>query len=181
MAVVAFLAMVVFIVQFGISLADVPSTRLLEDAICRNYYGNYGNYSRGELLDESRCQAEPVQAELNVVSTGLLISQFIPGIFVALPFGALADRWGRKLVLSLCLGGLILSNLWFAVMTWTWEAGSIRRVWSSSLLLLIGGGNSVAEAMVFALVADLSNDSNRYVVAGHHWSSGSGSGSGSGR
>ncbi len=53
-AVVVFLAAVIFIINFGLALGDVPSTILLETLI------------------SSTASSESVQAELNVVSTGLV-------------------------------------------------------------------------------------------------------------
>jgi len=82
LAVVVFLAAIVFVVQLGNSLSDVPSTRLLEDIICRDFYGDY---ARSGLIDEAKCQMQEVQGELNIVSTGLNISGFIPGACGAAP------------------------------------------------------------------------------------------------
>jgi MFS family permease len=41
----------------------------------------------------------------------------IPGILVAMPFGMVADKYGRKLVLLLALLGVILSLLWTMVVS----------------------------------------------------------------
>lgn len=74
-SIIVSLAAIVFVIQFGNSLGDVPSLRLLEDIICRD---SYAKYSRG-LMDETLCQTAAVQWELNTVATGLTIAGFIPG------------------------------------------------------------------------------------------------------
>lgn len=62
--IVAWLAVVVFLVQLGASLSDVPSIRLLEDILCQKYH-----------------TMEAVQGELNVISMGSLIMGYLPGKF----------------------------------------------------------------------------------------------------
>lgn len=73
--IVTLLALVVFVVQLGGSLADVPSTRLLEGLICNEYYRT----SSGILLSESHCGMSAVQGESNVITTGSLILGYLPG------------------------------------------------------------------------------------------------------
>lgn len=73
--IVVLLALVVFLVQLGASLSDVPSTRLLELLICNKYYGN----SAGSLRPELKCDVSTVQGRLNILTTGSLVLGFLPG------------------------------------------------------------------------------------------------------
>lgn len=73
--IVAWLAVVVFLVQLGASLSDVPSTRLLEDILCHKYHHN----ASSALIPEGQCTMDAVQGELNVISTGALIMGYLPG------------------------------------------------------------------------------------------------------
>lgn len=75
--IVAWLAVIVFLVQLGASLSDVPSTRLLEDIICHKYHHN----TSSALMSETQCAMDAVQGELNVVLTGALILGYLPGEF----------------------------------------------------------------------------------------------------
>ncbi|KUI61057.1 hypothetical protein VP1G_08216 [Cytospora mali] len=151
------LAILVFIVQLGASLSDVPSVQILEDIIC---YKFYEGIPTAKYIKEN-CLVGPVQSELNIISMGSLLFGYLPGILVAVHYGALADRRGRKEVLFSCIGGMIMSQfLWFGI-AWNWKAWDLRYVWASSLPLLIGGGESVAEAIVFAIVADVAPEEKR--------------------
>ncbi|CAN8106000.1 unnamed protein product [Discula destructiva] len=152
--VVVLLALVVFLVQLGTSLTDVPSIRLLEGLICNKYHG----ISRGKLLPEAQCKVDAVQGELTIITTGALILRYLPGILMAIPYGALADRYGRKSILGLCVLGMILSQLIWIVAAWNWRLWDLRLVCASSAALLLGGGKSVAEAMVFAMVSDVASE-----------------------
>lgn len=73
--IVTLLALVAFVVQLGGSIAEVPSTRLLEGLICNEYY----KISSGNLLPESHCGVDDVQGELNVITTGAVILGYLPG------------------------------------------------------------------------------------------------------
>lgn len=73
----------------------------------------------------------------------------------------LADRRGRKCILSICVLGMILSQLIWAVVAWNWHRWDLRYVWASSAALLVGGGESVAEAMVFAIITDVAPEEKR--------------------
>lgn len=91
----------------------------------------------------------------------MLTAAPLSGILVALPYGSLADRRGRKGILGMCVLGMVLSQLIWAVVAWNWRRWALRSVWASSAALLIGGGESVAEAMVFAMIADVAPQEKR--------------------
>lgn len=80
---------------------------------------------------------------------------------MAIPYGALADRNGRKSILGLCVLGMVLSQLIWIVVAWNWRIWDLRLVWTSSAALLVGGGESVAEAMVFAMVSDVAPEDKK--------------------
>lgn len=73
--IVAWLAVVVFLVQLGSGLSDVPSTRLLEDILCHKYH----HTTSSAPIPEDQCSAAAVQGELNVLSMGALILGYLPG------------------------------------------------------------------------------------------------------
>lgn len=73
--VVAVLAVLVFITQFGVSLSDVPSVRLLQEIICRKHYG----LAPDSPVEEGKCHIDEVQGQLNVIYTGGLIFGYLPG------------------------------------------------------------------------------------------------------
>lgn len=69
------LSIILFLVQLGASLTDVPTTRLLEDVICKKLFHD----GLAAMLPEEKCQGLNVQAELNVLSMGALILGYLPG------------------------------------------------------------------------------------------------------
>lgn len=82
---------------------------------------------------------------------------------MAIPYGVLADKYGRKSILGLCVLGMVLSQLIWIVVAWNWRLWDLRLVWASSAALLVGGGESVAEAMVFAMVSDVAAEERKQV------------------
>ena len=53
-----------------------------------------------------------IRLHFHVPSILMTIWCILPGIFLTLPFGRLADEWGRKPVMILGLGGQVSAYLW---------------------------------------------------------------------
>lgn len=70
-----FLFVALFTIHLGLSLADLPSLKLMQDIICKHHF----SVTSDELLPEAGCRVEPVQRELNIVNVGMLISSTIEG------------------------------------------------------------------------------------------------------
>lgn len=64
-------------------------------------------------------------------------------------------------MLGVCILGMVLSQLLWIAIAWNHALWDLRNVWLSSLPLLIGGGETVAEAIVFAIVADIAPEGKR--------------------
>lgn len=179
-----YLAFVIFLVQLGTNLVDVPATQLLENIICQKAF----NESNVALVLESQCMDVNVQSELNFISVGALLLGYFPGelqlrsletnksstrhladlgldqnvgILVAVPYGMLSARFGRKAILALSILGMVASQLIWVVIAWNWQRWNPRYTWTSFAVLLIGGGESVAQGMVFAMVADVTPKNKR--------------------
>lgn len=76
----------------------------------------------------------------------------------------LSDRCGRKAVLGLSVAGVAASQLLWAVIAWNGRRWALRCTWASPAALLLGGGESVAHAMVFAMIADVAPQEMRQVL-----------------
>lgn len=167
-----------FIISLGLSISDYPSTKLLQDAICKRHLG----LTFDELLPESQCHSRAVQRELNVIEIGGAISGTLAGNFscprfsplcdantsnagalVSLPLGMLADRVGRVPILALSILSLFISESFFLFILWRWRQIPLRATWTSGAILLLGGGQGVAEAMVFTSISDVTPESKRYL------------------
>lgn len=172
-----FLGVFLFIIQLGLSLGDLPSIRLMQDIVCKRHYG----ITNDELLLEEECRGEEVQQELNTIVMGILISVIVSsesfklnfeqdynrgtGALVAFPLGILADRVGRVPILSLSILSMLLSQAYGMVICWQWKKIPVEALWGLGVPLLLGGGRSVAEAMVFAIIADVVPDKKRYIAS----------------
>ncbi|PTB47022.1 hypothetical protein M441DRAFT_85955 [Trichoderma asperellum CBS 433.97] len=146
-----------FIISLGLSISDYPSTKLLQDAICKRHLG----LTFDELLPESQCHGRAVQRELNIIEIGGAISGTLAGALVSLPLGMLADRVGRVPILALSILSLFVSESLFLFILWRWRQIPLRATWASGAILLLGGGQGVAEAMVFTSISDVTPESKR--------------------
>lgn len=80
----------------------------------------------------------------------------------SMPYGTLSDRYGRKPVTLLSAVAVVLGFAWQAVICWKWKLMQLRLVRLSPLFNLIGGGEPVMSAMVFAMATDVAEEGQRY-------------------
>ncbi|KAI1846331.1 hypothetical protein JX266_007536 [Neoarthrinium moseri] len=140
----------------GDYLYTAPRIRLLESVACTQFYLQYDPslVGRDGYVPETLCKVDPVQNELASVMGWQLFFDSIPAILLPLPFGYLADRFGRKWILVLSMVGFMLT--WVSTLSivgvFHWP---LRYVWLSSLFNLIGGGSPIGTTMLTTIVADV--------------------------
>lgn len=86
-----------------------------------------------------------------------------PGALVSFPLGVLADRVGRVPVLTMSILSMCLSQAYVMYVCWQWKSLPPRAFWGLGVFLLLGGGRSVAEAMVFTILSDVVPGAKRSV------------------
>ncbi|KAK0724135.1 major facilitator superfamily domain-containing protein [Lasiosphaeris hirsuta] len=115
----------VLLMDFAAFFLDAPQTSILEANICSRYYE--------PAEEEKDCRAGPVQAELATVSQMLNTFNQLPGLFVAIPFGIIADRYGRRPVFILTILGAVLQDIISKTVLWRPDLFAPRLIWLSSL------------------------------------------------
>ncbi|CAK7221452.1 hypothetical protein SEUCBS140593_004573 [Sporothrix eucalyptigena] len=152
----------IILVDFAAFFLDAPQTSILESIICDRYYGTDGIDSITGVGDASRdCTAGPVQAELATINQMLNTFNRLPGLFVAIPMGLAADRFGRRPVLFLTFFGALLQDLIAKIILWHPGIFAPRSIWLSSLAMFVGGSDAVSTAIVFLVVADVASPQQR--------------------
>ncbi|EWZ89905.1 hypothetical protein FOWG_07757 [Fusarium oxysporum f. sp. lycopersici MN25] len=144
------LSVCLFVIQLGLSVSDLPSIKLMQDIVCRHVH----RIDSPELLPEEKCRDEPVQQRLNFIMMGMQISATISATLVAFPLGVLSDRISRLPVLGASILSMILSQSYAMFVRWKSDMIPLEAIWCIGVALLVGGGRSVAEAMVFAIIVD---------------------------
>lgn len=89
-------------------------------------------------------------------------SDHVAGAILAIPYGLLADRQGRKSTLILGLPGFALNSIITICVMWFSDVIPLRAVWLSSLAWLVGGGPVVAFAIIWTMMADVTTEEERY-------------------
>lgn len=77
----------------------------------------------------------------------------LPGLVLAVPYGMLADHRSRRLVAGLCLIGFILRDLCYFVVLYCYKSLPRRAVYAAPLFTILGGGTTVMNPMIMAIVA----------------------------
>lgn len=185
----------VLIIDLGAAVSPPATLRMLEAAVCRRFYATEdpGIMDVDEDIPESYCKLDPIQSELALVNGGIVACQSIIGIselsmyhggelrlllgmLSAIPWGVVADKKGRRLVIVIGIIGLLLFDGWYYFVcesfpdpepdgrgrALTGEIGYFykqlppRAIWAGALFIAIGGGSPVLASIVIAILADAS-------------------------
>jgi hypothetical protein len=109
--------LLIAVIDIGAFLAEPPKTRLFEANLCLIYYetndpSKINHSAKGPWVPESLCKVNEVQQKMAMIFGWQDMFDAIPGILLAVPFGTLADKWGRKWILFANLMGLQLGTAW---------------------------------------------------------------------
>jgi MFS family permease len=101
-------------VDVGAYLAEAPKTRVYEANLCIRYYEKHDPSKIGPdgSVVEELCKIDTVQQKMASIFGWQETFDAIPSILLALPYGALADKKGRKWVFVAALVGLQLNSTW---------------------------------------------------------------------
>ncbi|KAJ5623363.1 MFS transporter [Penicillium lividum] len=155
--------LLVTIGDFGIFLVSLPQTRLYESIACYRYYEAHdpSRIGPGGSVLEKWCKIAPVQGEVAFIRGYELLFAAIPGVVLAVPYGLLADRWGRKPVVLMSIMGILLSMTFTLLVCGLWQIFPLRLVWLSPVFTILGGGAPVLFSMILTMIADVMPENER--------------------
>lgn len=145
----------VVLADFASYLMDAPQTSILETIICDRHYASVSSNSRQNGNDTRDCTVAPVQAELAMIVQLSNTFNLVPGLIVSIPFGVMADHYGRRPVLFLATFGFFIQDIMAKIVLWRPDVFPPRLIWATSVARFIGGGDAVASSMIFLVVADV--------------------------
>ncbi|KAM3470136.1 hypothetical protein MY8738_009862 [Beauveria namnaoensis] len=157
------LLLMLLIDGFGYVMSAAPQTRLIEDIVCRKYYSAETLSTLGLTSpSEHMCKERPVQDAVAQLFGWQTFFDGIPGLVLAMYFGVLADKHGRRGVLFLSMLGQTIGLTWVLFISWTeWP---LKLMWLSSLCLIIGGGTTVTSAVAMMILTDATSEDKRSQV-----------------
>jgi hypothetical protein len=111
---VGLIFLLVTIIDVGAYLAEPPQTRIFEANLCLRYYREHdASVILGDgSIPEKLCKVDVVQQRLAGILGWQEMFNALPGILLAVPYGTLADRVGRKWIFTASLVGLQLNFAW---------------------------------------------------------------------
>lgn len=134
-----------FLFLFGETLQPAPRIAIYESIVCQQHYGTPGPHD---------CKIAPVQEELAFLGGIERLSIIIPSI-LAIPFAALADRYGHSFILAIAIFGVFLEDGWPFIVCWFPEVFPIRLIWLHFLFSCVGGGFTVVVTLLHVIIADV--------------------------
>ncbi|KAK0649758.1 major facilitator superfamily domain-containing protein [Cercophora newfieldiana] len=156
-----------FLFLIGSSFVDLPLLQLQENILCDRFESTGPPYAYSSPLGSGwnrPCNQEAVQKELSVLRQWFIMADLLPTLLAGVPMGIIADRYGRTLVLGLSLFGGTLAVVASVLICTFPQVFPLRLIWLTPILSLIGGGEVTVATIVYAIVADVTDESNRSVT-----------------
>ncbi|KAF4551961.1 Efflux pump-like protein 8 [Elsinoe fawcettii] len=173
--IIALILLVVMIFTLGDTIQDTPQKRIFESIYCYQYWEEHDPtkllLSRADIgpgaiggVEEKWCKVATIQSQVASLRGWQIFFDGIPALLVAIPFGILADRIGRKPIVWLGIFSFLLRTTWMQFICWFWQAFPLKLIWLSSLHGLISGSSPVVSAIAITIVSDVTDDSTRSLV-----------------
>ncbi|KAK5994895.1 Efflux pump ustT [Cladobotryum mycophilum] len=152
-------AAIQLLLDVGSTIALVPHTSIIQDIVFSNYYARINGHN--ETLPIDRCKSVPVQSEVAFIDGWQAAIENVPTMLLAIPYGALADRIGRKQVLLLVIAGIIMNDAWIRLVLWFHTIFPVRAVLLAGLWQTFGAGSATLSSLTNVLVADACSPEQR--------------------
>lgn len=133
-------------------LTNAPLQEIIEDFICHNQYPDH--MMNEPTIQDRRCKEPDVQKTLAMVKSWWSSAEMWVPALVQIPYGIIADKYGRRPVIFLSLFGVLLEGCIAIVILLHPQTFSIWGIVATSLTYFIGGGPPMATAMVWTILCD---------------------------
>ncbi|KAH9889144.1 major facilitator superfamily domain-containing protein [Xylariomycetidae sp. FL2044] len=151
----------VFLTLVGQNTMGPAKAKIMEENICRELHPDI-DIAADAALDDSVCRGPEVQGKIAMLNGWTLAIECIPGLLLAIPYGAAADRFGRKPILRLAYLGFILTLVWIIMVLALPNVLPIDLYLLNPIFLFIGGG--LIEPVFYTIGADIVPASKMSVV-----------------
>ncbi|RAL10124.1 MFS transporter [Aspergillus homomorphus CBS 101889] len=149
--------------EIGGQMIPGPMIRIIEAIACDNYWRHHdpARLPVSGHLPEHLCKIAEVQTEVATVKGYSDLLEGLLCAICAIPYGLLADRYGRRRAIRLTVPGFLLNAVITNSVLWFSNVLPLRAIWLASLSWIIGGGPAVALVVIWTMLADLTSDAQR--------------------
>lgn len=154
----------IFLAEVAVNVAVPAMNAVMESIICDQLHPGVAVGIGLEVPSDSVCKSADVQSYLVMMRGWMQTFESVPTILCSIPYGIMADRWGRKPVLGLSALGM---NLFLVFTYGGFLASNIVPLWTillANMFMFIGGGGMVATAMLYTMLSDVVSVDNRATV-----------------
>ena len=81
------------------------------------------------------------------------------GLFLAVPFGMLADKYGRKWLFVMNILSMQGRTTWQYIVCSFPHIFPLKAIWLEAILAVFGGGSMVSTALIFVTLSDVTPNS----------------------
>ncbi|BCS22356.1 MFS transporter [Aspergillus puulaauensis] len=147
--------------EIGGQLIPGPMVRVIESISCDRYWRVHGLSGH---IPEHLCNIPTVQTEVATVKGYSDLLEGLLSTICAIPYGLMADRYGRRQAIRLTVPGFLLNAMITNSALWFSNTFPLKGIWLASFSWIIGGGPAVALVVIWTMLADLTTDSKRAML-----------------
>lgn len=116
--------------QFHANIFNTAMKQLVEGNLCRSFNDNVTDPTK-----DPRCKGEQTQAELSLIFSMESTFELIPGLLLSIPYGMVADVYGRRIVAFLSILGCVFYAAAEAFVGTYWLCIYLRHVASTCIYI----------------------------------------------
>ncbi|KAI9690975.1 MAG: hypothetical protein M1822_008595 [Bathelium mastoideum] len=161
--VILLIAAVVVALEGGELLIVNPLIRMFEAILCRKHYDNNDPsvIGRDGWVPEQLCKIEPVESGVALLLGWQTFFDYLPSLLLAIPYGWLADKYGRRGIIIVSLVSYWIRSALIMVICYFWQTLPLKLTWATSIHAVFGGGTPVASALALTMVSDMAPEEQR--------------------
>ena len=151
---------IVFVLLNTVNIADLlmqlAQVRIYEAVYCQKWYLQHDPSIIGPNgVAEAACKLPKIQSQVATLAGWKETFDALPGLFLALPIGILADKYGRKTLFQVNMAAVLLRYAWITLICLYGTNVPLRLVWLGSVFNIVSGGNVVAECLFCIVISDI--------------------------
>ncbi|OAQ59144.2 MFS transporter [Pochonia chlamydosporia 170] len=155
------LLLAIFAMFLGESFQEPAFGEIEEGIFCREYFSNVT-----DTANDPRCKDQRIQSNISMLEAVEATIRFAVSLLTGIPYGIVAERFGRRRVLVVSMIGMALRYPLDLIVCAYFQIKlfPIRFYWLVALVTGLGGGITVFMAIVYTILSDISTQTQRYAA-----------------
>ncbi|KAK5660571.1 hypothetical protein OQA88_13125 [Cercophora sp. LCS_1] len=157
--ILGFVFSISILLGIGGVLVETAQWEVIEGIICDNVHGPGPHPPSND--GKNPCKDEAVAGQVAQIMGWMQSIALLPGLFLSVAFGVIADTYGRRIAMGLAMLGITLSETVIMVICARPDVFPIHSLLFAPLFMAIGGGPFFFSSITYTIVADVTTEAQR--------------------